>query len=189
MARFPVRDCQVASKATSAPSPSVKTFCCVYYKKGSYGHCNEHLQNYLAFYCSTCRNWFCGLCYSVANKSRELDECCPGKCGTVTSADQLITRDWFPTTEKRVALTMVPKVTATNPLQTTSAPNLNESGGTIAPPDDPWTSALDQLTQVYQQVKRENQELKRKLEEVDDVRSKYESLKKKVSVLLEDLNK
>lgn len=201
MVKYPIKDHQVAAKQTAMPTVH-RTHACYFYRKESYGHCNRDLENYLAFYCSGCKCWYCGICYALSNKNRDLDEACPGKCGTVTSAEQIVSREWFPAREQqRLALTPVTPLSQSAgnvSISTAIAPTLASLASpppsvSLAPqtplvPQDPWLSAISRLSEIYSETTQENKELKRKLQECQDYKSKYESLKKKVAILLEESN-
>ena len=185
--KFPVRDYQVAAKLTPAPSTG-HCFRCVNYRKGEFGHTNKELRNYLAFHCDKCQFWYCGFCYSSINASRDLDERCPGKCGTVTSAVQLITREWFPL-KNLVLSTTVPQpsqdLQPINPI--TPTPLLLSVSQTEVSPPNPEDAFLAGLVQVIESLRAENQSLKRKLAEVEESnKKKVETIKLKFIKLLEE---
>lgn len=184
------------------------------------------MDNYLAFFCSNCKLWYCGLCYSVTNKNRDLDECCPGKCGPVKSTDQITVREWFPQKEARITLSIKDSlskpVTATmsepeiptiaSLASSVTAPTIGVSSdavhvvgptgslstvvnGTSLPKfttlpsndlQDLWSNYLHELNQMFQTVRNENSELKRKLSEVEDYRTRYETIKKKLNKFIDN---
>lgn len=190
-AKFPVRDFQVAQKSTPVPS-SNHCYRCAHYRKGQFGHTNKDLRNYLAFHCDKCQFWFCGICYSVVNQNRDSDEKCPGSCGTVTSAVQLITREWFPL--KNIVLTTV----STNPTTSVMLPQ-PETGQPLTPPTlslsvsqtevNPEDGLLSNLTSIIQSLRTENNILKRKLSDVEESnKKKVDSIKSKFLKVLEESN-
>lgn len=206
MAKYPVKDHQVAKKTT--PAPGGRCLTCANKTPDLYGHCNKQLGTYLVFHCDTCRNWWCGQCYQATNPNREGEEACP-TCGPVKTAGQISSKEWFPPRE--VALTPSGRITVST-MSSSSTPtvryepySLNLSSSRtrseesvspvtqvtpVTPPISPLVtmdrdlpSLFTEISALFNKVKAENEDLKARLTQEEEYRKKYEELKKKLALL------
>lgn len=199
MIQFPIQDAQAAMKNCLRPPPG-KCHTCINRKEANYAHNNKALGLYYAFYCTKCKQWFCGQCYQIANSVKSIDEVCPFvKCGPVTYSAQIQRHEWFPvkptilSTVKTMPLPIAPSTPVVG-IEYTRAPTPPTRPDSPVPTQpDPFMKSLTDIQNLYTTLETELKQCKGLVDQVQTYKdlaekweSKYKNLKRKLQDVIND---